>query len=409
MDCPIHSRFPLPLRHFGLAAAAYLAFAAAFFAGRHGLLGFDVRARYVLGFVHLFTLGFVSTTILGVMCQMIPSHGGTHLRRPLAAAGGFLLLALGLSWFVGELWGGDERYWRGAAVAGGAVLLYLSSLVPTLAAAQRDFTARHFAGSLASLALLALLGVTLAIDQQRGVVLPDGDAALVVHVHLALVGWVSLAIMGGSYRLFFPMALTRAESRLPGRLAYGLVAAGLAGLVVDQLILGRRATVLWAVLLAGGYGSFAWQLKPLLQRDWSWDIASAAALLGMAGGAAWTVLGLSLALGWLEDRWEARAAYVFCALLGWAAPWILGQSHKILPFLTWRVAEQAGKTPPPYEEMTLPWLSWLSLAALAAAVPCGVAGFLCERQAVLSAASALVLASAAAWAAQAAYVLRRLL
>lgn len=408
MQCPLHSRFPLPLRHFGLAAAAYLAFAAALFAGRGGLMGLDVDARYVLGCVHLLTLGFVSTTILGVMCQMIPSHGGTPLRRPWAAAGAFVLLAAGLAWFVADLWSRDERYWRGAAAAGAAMAVYLSSLGPTLARAKRDFTARHFAGALTSLALLAALGVTLALDRQRGVLLRDGDAALVAHVHLALVGWVSIAIMGGSYRLFFPMVLSRAASRRPGRLAYALVAAGLLGLTLDLLVFGKRAVPLWAGLLAAGYAVFAAQLKPMLDHEWSWDLPTAAAMTGMAGGALWTALGLGLALGWIEDRWEARAAYGFCALLGWAVPWIIGQSHKILPFLTWRAAAERGLRIP-YERMLLPWLSEASLAGAALAVPLAVGGLLAESQPFVSAACALVLASASAWAVQAAWILRRLL
>lgn len=53
--CPLRSamgRVPPPVRHFALASAAFLAFAAALFHGRARLMGFDVDARWALGQSH---------------------------------------------------------------------------------------------------------------------------------------------------------------------------------------------------------------------------------------------------------------------------------------------------------------------------------------------------------------------
>jgi hypothetical protein len=409
VSCPLERRagaLGLPLKHFLLASVGLLAFAAALFAGRARLMGFDVDARFALGCAHLLTLGCVTATILGVMTQMIPGHGGVPLRWPWAPRAALWLLAGGLAGFVGALWTGVEAYWIPAAALAAALALYLASLLGTLARASRDVTARHFAAALSALALVALLGAGLAVDRQRGLLFPDGDGALVAHVHLALVGFVSLTILGGSYRLFSPMALARAHSRLPSRAAALLLAGGTLGLAVDALWFGRSLARLWAALLAAGFAAFASQLVLLLRTKAELDLPSAYALLGMAGGALWCALGLGLAFGAIEDRWESRAAYALAALLGWALPWILGQTYKIMPFLVWRSACEGREGAPAYDELLLRPLAWAPLPALALGVPALAAGFLAERQAWLSVGAALVLAAALAHFLQAVRLVR---
>lgn len=411
-SCPLSAaapRFSLPLRHFALAAASFWAFAAALFAGRNALMGFSLDARWALGCVHLLTMGWLSVTILGAMSQMLPAHGGAALRRPWAPALGLVLLAAGLALFVGELWLGGGRYWRGAGLVAAALVCYLSSYVPTLAASpDLPFTERHFAAALAFLVALAALGVLLAVDRQRGVLLPSPDHALVAHVHLALVGWVTLSIIGASYRLFHPVALSRGIDRLPGRAAFALLAVGTAGLAADALWAGLRWPRLWALLLAAGYAGYLTQLRPLAKAKLRADPAMAFTLLGIVGGLVWMGLGFALAFGLIEDRWEARAAYGLSALLGWATPWVLGQAHKIFPFLVWRSVYAEGLDGPSFDALTSPALAWTALAALAGGWPLCVAGFLIESQPTLSAGIFLILACASAYAVQSALWLSHL-
>lgn len=404
-SCPLRSalpRFSLPLRHFALAAACFWAFAFALFLGRDRLMGFELDARWALGCVHLLTLGWLSATLLGALSQMLPAHTVEALRRPWAPALGFWLLALGLAAFVGEIWTGGERYWRGAALAGTALALYLSSYAPTLAAAPRlAFTERHFAAALAFLAALGLLGGLLAFDRQRGLILPDPDGALIAHVHLALVGWITLSILGASYRLFGPAAMARAENRGASRAAFALLAGATLGLSADALWFGLEWARLWAILLAAGYLAYLSQLRQLPRGGWKLDIPTAFAFLGLAGGLAWTVLGLALAFGFIKDAWEARAAYGLCALLGWATPWVLGQSHKIFPFLVWRSAYGQRPDAPSFDVVVgRPALAWGALLCLALGWPLSAVGLLLESQSALSAGLALVLACASAYALQ---------
>jgi len=400
----------LVLAHFAVAAVAFWVFAARFFMGSGRLLGFDFQARWALGLVHTATLGWVAMTLLGATLQMSSSHGGVALKSPRLAAAAWALLAGGLVVFVGLLWAGRERYWYGAALAAGGVTLYLVVLARTMAATRtRDVTFWHLSNGLAYLALLATLGVLLAVDRQRGLYLRDPEGTLIAHIHLALVGWVSTSIAGASYRLVPAISAYRSRvSRWPSRLLLAVLNLGVLGLAFDGLFLGRRHMPVWACCLAAAYALYAWQALRGPQPPLS--PSSAMTYVALGGGALWTALGLALAWGALPPDVEPRAAYVFAALLGWITPHILAQIQKILPFLVWLTLSKLvpAESLPSMQAFSSSKLAWAQVVLLAAAVPCGVAGFLLERRSLLAVSGAFLLGTATAYVLQVARALAAL-
>lgn len=407
----------IPLRHFAFAAAAFWVFAAAFAWGAFSrrLLGFDFQARWALGWVHTLTLGWVAMTLFGALCQLAPVLWETSLAWPGAAKAAWWLFGSGVAAFVGSLWAGAGPYWPAAVPLAGAVALYLCILVRTMAAAgPLDSTGRHLALALGYLLALALLGLLLAYDGQRGRVFSDPAGVLIAHVHLALVGWVSLSIIGVSYRLVAMFSLSHLDSKTPGRLALWLINAGLVGLSADALFLGRRRVGLWACLLAAGYLAYALQMRQLFRdRSRRIDPALAYTLAALAGGFAWTALGLALAFGWLPNETETRAAYVLCALLGWVSPFILGQIHKIIPFLVWlHIYSRRWKPPAPLPkvaDLSSERLAWAELALYVPGAAAAVAGFLLRSYPVLQAGSVLLLGAASLYVGGAAATVLQLL
>lgn len=397
----------IPMRHFASAAAAFWVFAAAFAWGAFGgrLLGWDFQAAWALGLVHTLTLGWIAMTLFGALSQMAPVLWETSLAAPGAVKAAWWLLAGGAAGFVGLLWAGSPRYWIPACAIVAAFTLYLFALAKTMASARHfDWTAKHLAISAGYLVSLAVLGLMLAWDRQRAVLFRDPSGALIAHVHLALVGWVSMSIVGVSYRLVSMFALAHIDSRTPGRLSLGLVNAALIGLAVDALFFRHRLIGLWAVVLSAGYAAYAWQMRRLFaERNRKIDPALAYTLAALAGGFVWAALGLGLAIGWLPDDNEARAAYVFCALLAWVTPFILGQIHKIVPFLVWlHVYSASWKPPTPLpriQDLTSERLAWLEFATFVPAVYLGIGGFLARSYPLLRASAALLLIAATLYAA----------
>ncbi len=394
----------VPLRHFALGSAAFLVFAAGLCLGADRLVGFGFEAKFALGLVHVLTLGWIAQTILGAWTQMISVHGET----PLASIGivktSWWLFAAGLGAFVVLLWSGSDRYWIAAALVYAGLLGELAVLGVTHArAVRRDWTWTHFTAALGWLSVLGLIGVLMAIDRHRGTIFRDPEGGLIAHVHMALVGFVTTTVFGAGYRLFPWVSMHQLRSKLAGRLSFILLQIGLGGLAFDALFFGRRLMPLWAILLAVSYLLYFSQLRPLLAGGATFDPSLALVLLGVAGGALWVTVGVGLACGWIKDEPSARAAYVYSALIGFFAPIILSQSHKIAPFLVWlHVYSPRQYTPPvkvpKIDDLTNRGLAWGEFFTLAVAVPLGTAGFWLERGDLVRFAGIYLFATAAFYA-----------
>ena len=404
----------LPLRHFALAAAAFLVFASGLLIGAPRLVDFGFQAYFALGLVHTLTLGWVAQTILGAWTQMIPVHGNTPLFSVRASKLGWWLFVVGAAAFVGALWTGSDKYWIPATLLYLGVLISLANLAVTHArAAQRDWTGLHFTAAFCWRAALGLVGVLMAVDRHRGTIFHDPEGGLIAHVHMALAGFVTTTIFGAGYRLFPWVSLHRLHSKWEGKLAFVLLQAATAGLALDCLFFGRRLMPLWACALAAAYLLYFAQMRPLLSSRPALEPSLAFVLLAIAGGALWVGLGTGMAFGWLVDDTNVRAAYIYAALVGFFTPVIFSQIHKIPPFLIWLHVYSPRQWTPPVkvpkiDDLSSRGLMWLEFFALLAAVPLGALGFYRESEALLRAAGTALLACAGIFAVNTALLLRHL-
>jgi hypothetical protein len=400
-------RLSPPLIHFTTAVLFLLIFAGALFWGRGKLLGFSFEARWALGLAHLLTLGVITMTMMGALGQLlpvvwlVPANDVQRWMRPAWA-----LFTVSLLLFVGTLWSGSSWYGIPALGLFSALGLYGVGFARAVFKVKTwDFVAVHVATSLGYLAVLALLGTLLAWDQQRGLLFPHPEGALIAHIHLALVGWVSLLICGVSYRLIPMFALSHDERKMPGRLAFALINIGLWGLALESLWGNRKGFPLWALLLAGGFVAYATQMKMIFsQRHRRIDPSLALTLVALGGGALWAGLGLGLAFGRWAGATGPRAAYILAALLGWALPFVVGQLTKILPFLVWLSAFHPSlRSPeegpaPTTQNLTRPSLTWAQVMLWPFALGGVVAGFFWENQTFLNIGAGLFVAIAVLFA-----------
>lgn len=394
----------LPMRHFILSAAAFLAFAAAFAFRTERFVGFGFDARFALGGVHLLTLGWITSAIFGALSQMPPSLWSVPLASQRAVRAAFAALALGLAGFVAALWTGREAYWLPAALLAASVFLYLANLAATMWRAPKlGWTGLHLAASAVFMGAAAVVGGLLAWDRQRGLLFSSPEGALVAHVHLALVGWVSLTIAGVSYRLVPALASFSGGPASEARAAFGLAVAGTSLLAADRLFGGSRLGAAPAWILAAAYVGYLAQFRRLaVIRPKPLDPSTCFTFGGALGGLAWASLGVGLATGLVEDGLESRSAYVFLALVGWATPWILAQVHKIVPFLVWLHVYSPREWRPPIEipkleDLTSRRLAWLEFAAWASGAPLAAWGLFNGSLPSARAGGALLFACAAAY------------
>jgi hypothetical protein len=411
---PARDRIPpfrLPGEHFA-AALAFLCAGAALlvWVAPDIALGLFPLPR-VAATTHLFTLGWLTTSIMGALYQFLPVSLGEPIRWRRLAEATFWLHVPGVALFVAGLLGSwPVMRTIGAGMFGTALLLFALNLAATLRRAEkRNLTWWALAGAAAFLVVTVALGCALALNLNNGFLGQRRFLALGVHVHVAALGWVFLVLMGVARRLLPMFLLSHAKSERWAWAGIGLVAGGVVWLVAFHHAGGLVAVVPTFVLAGSGAAAFLFHALRLYRGRSKPGLDPGMRLV--AAALAFQALALALApvalwRGYADPR--MAVAYVTALILGGLSLFVAGHYYKIIPFLTWfhRFGPLAGTRPLPkvvdlYNARTgdvagtllATGVLGLVVATLAGGPPGGVATVAARVAAVLFAAGAVTLAA----------------
>jgi hypothetical protein len=324
----------------------------------------------VAGVTHLFTLGWITTSIMGALYQFLPVALGHPIRSVRLAHVTFALYVPGLAAFVtGLVLMKSVVMLAGAATFGTGILLFAGNLAGTLhVSKRRDVTWWALACAAFFLVITLILGLALAGNLRWGYLGAGRVSAMGVHLHVALAGWVLLVMIGVGHRLLPMFLLSHGASDRFAKAAVALIAGG-AG-VLAFLHHAPRVVSYWlpAALIAAGCVSFLLQARAFYARrhrpvlDPGMRLAAAAlSLLAVAVALAAPVI-LSQATA------RTATAYVLAILLG-ISLFVAAHYYKIVPFLVWyhRFGPVAGKQKVPrVSELYSARLATAAAAALVA-------------------------------------------
>lgn len=306
----------------------------------------------VAGVTHLFTLGWITTSILGALYQFLPVALGVPIQSERWAHISFWLYAPGLALFVGGL----VRQWPelslpGAALFGTGLLVFLVNLTATLARAkERGLTWWSLVGATIFLSATVVIGITLAANLRWGFLGGSRFLALGVHLHLALAGWVLLVVIGVAHRLLPMFLLSHGAPEWPGRLAAILVGGGSLGLMLLHHFIPLTAIYLPAIMIGMGALAFVVQACLYFRHRVKRTLDPGMQLAAIAVG--FLVLGIGLAPLALARGLTApglMVGYVTTVIVGGFSLFVIAHYYKIVPFLVWyhRFGPLAGKRPVP--------------------------------------------------------------
>ncbi len=343
--------FRLPGEHFAAAFVFLAAGAAGAVAVAPDLALGGYPLPGVIAVAHLFALGWITTTIMGALYQFVPVALGEPIRSVRLGHAAFALYVPGLALFVSGLaFDVSVAMLAGAAAFGTGILAFAGNLLLTLRrSSRRDVTWWALAGADVFLLATLALGILLAGNLRYGYLAGERLAALGLHLHVALAGWVLLVIVGVAHRLLPMFLLSHGAGGRFAKASVTLLAAGSA-----TLLAGRgdapAAAGRWlpAALLAAGLACFLAQAaqffrhrhRPALDPG----MRLAAAALGLL--AAGLVLGLVAIATWSTPR--GYTTYVVALLLG-ITLFVAAHAYKIVPFLVWfhRYGRLVGRQPVP--------------------------------------------------------------
>jgi hypothetical protein len=364
----------LPGEHFAAALLFLLLGAAGVATHAADLAGGLFLTPRVAALTHLFTLGWITTSIMGALYQFLPVALDRPIRSVRLAHITFALYVPGLLLFIAGV--GLVRHpllLGGAAVMGIGTLLFIANLGATLrSAVRRDLTWWALALATFYLFVTLALGLALTGNLRWGYLGGGRISSLGVHVHVALAGWVLLVMIGVGHRLLPMFLLSHGAGDRFAKAAVALVAAG-AG-VLALLHHAPRPISYWlpAILIAAGCAAFllqarAWYAtrhRPAL--DPGMRLAAAAlCLLALA-----MVLAVPVIIG--ADRGNGAVAYVAAVILA-VSLFVVAHYYRIVPFLVWyhRFGPLAGRRPVPQVHDLY---SRRLAAAASAALAAGAAG-----------------------------------
>lgn len=297
---------------------------------------------HVAGVTHCFTLGWLSMTIFGAMYQLLPVALGVSIRSEAAGHVSFWMFAPGVALFASGVAFSSLllRYVGIVLISAGILCLVVNVALSLRRVVTRDVIWAAVAISLSFLTLTLLLGALLAENLHMGFLGNWRIRVLATHLHVALLGWVLMMIVGISHRLL-PMFLlahnadTRWTRRALSLLAAGVLVLG-CGLTVNHKI--PYLTLPWVglVLVEGGIACFLIQAtlffrarkRPRLDAGLR-HAATALVLLATTAALAPLVL-----ISGVEHR-NLDTAYVLLGLLGGLTLYVIGQFYKVVPFLAW--------------------------------------------------------------------------
>jgi hypothetical protein len=335
---------PVALRllagYFGLSLVGWLAAAAALVAAAPHLAAGDLGAAEPVLAVHLLALGFLPLAVSGGAFHLLPVLLRNPIRSERRLAVALPLLAAG-AWLVapGIAYDTPAALWPGAALLACGLGLVLVELGGIVVRAPRG---RLLVASRTGVALSlfhALAALTLG-----AVVFDHGDAPLLgashgrwllVHLHLAALGWLALLILAVG-RTLGPM-LALAPAAKPRRLPLEELALTLGLWLLSAGIAAAATPLAYAggALIVAALGRFA---ALIVRVGRTRRIEPEGPLLHLLAGALFlaqaAVLGFALLAG-VGPRDRGVAAYVLLLLLGWAAGVTLGHLPKLLSLSIW--------------------------------------------------------------------------
>ncbi|MEE8402226.1 MAG: cbb3-type cytochrome c oxidase subunit I, partial [Candidatus Hydrothermarchaeaceae archaeon] len=223
---------------------------------------FNFGTRIITAHAHLALLGWVSLIVMGAMSWMLPMTVMRDLENPKLLDLVFWLFNIGTVGFfagiVAQGFGGVAKAFAlivGLSVAAFAYLMLRTAMRNVkMQMTAKSTEGKFFKAAIVYFVASCAFGILMLFG--KGGIVPG---VKILHVHIALIGFVSVTIFGGMYHIIPMICWTRTVEKLAG--GKGTMPSSFKDLYSDRL-----ATVIFALLnigIVGFFFGFVMALHPL--------------------------------------------------------------------------------------------------------------------------------------------------
>ncbi len=297
----------------------------------------------LLGLTHIATLGWITMIIFGALFQLVPVVLQVKLYSEKLAEVQFWIYLSGLTGMVLSFFKFDTFYLTiFASLVSLAMLLFIFNITASMMKVKEwNITGTYIAAALFYLLLTVVAGIMMALNLYTPYFKTNHLEYLKLHAVLAFVGWVSMIIMGVSYKLIPMFSLSHGFSLNPARWVFGFINAGLILLIIEYH-LPQRTIMLssGAVLIAIGNLIFLYQVYLIMHSRVRriLDVGLTYSMVSFGIMLIATLLGVFLVFeNFLDPAYLSKLVllYGYLILFGYFSLIIIGQMYKIVPFLVW--------------------------------------------------------------------------
>lgn len=338
------------------------------------LLG-DPYREAVLAVAHALILGWIGSLIFGAGYQLVPVMSGASLWSRKLPWVHLVLHVVGLVWMLAAFtFAGPEAVNHGALVVYLGSLLFVGNLMATAGRLNRYEPANlTFYCAMLWLVLSGVLAVLILINRvAEAFAIPD-LILMIVHAHLGLAGFLLLALLGATLKLFTMFLRPKHQAGAASWTGCFLINIGLLFLFPAELYPGDALRVVATVAIAMGTLAYGWDILLLVRSRRSvfvfpyvTHLTGLGLLVLLLGSIVASMPGLQLGQQLPMQDW--MRTYFCLALFGPFTFAIFGMSFKVAPFLAWQLRVAPGEdlesNPSPKGWSRLPAAPLVLLAAL---------------------------------------------
>lgn len=327
----------LAVAYFGSALAFLLLGAAGLIAVAPDLAAGTFPLPAAIAVTHLFTLGWITLSMLGALHHFVPVALHTQLMPVRCAYVQLGLFVAGLLTFVaGEVLGIRAVVPAGAALLALALVLFAVRFTLALLRVSSNRTARALLVAGGFLLVTAAFGAVLAAEPVLGLLGDRRPSLVALHVHAALVGWVLLTVVAVAQRLLPMFLLTRAPGARLGAASLTLIAVGAIALLAFHSSPVMLRVWLPLLLVGAGLALFLVQVARVFGNSGVPELDPGMRFAGV--GLVFFAIALVLApfalrFGFADP--QRLVLYVGSSILAALGLFICGHYYRIIPFLVW--------------------------------------------------------------------------
>lgn len=295
----------------------------------------------ILAITHIATLGWITMIIFGALFQLIPVVLEVKLFSETLAEIQFWIYLIGAAVLVYCFWHFETGFYMNlsAILLNTAMFLFAFNIIVTFTFVKNwNITGLYLAAAIFYLIVTAIAGLLLAVNLGSPYIKVDHLQYLNLHAHVAFIGWISMVVMGVTYKLIPMFTLSHGYKLHFARWAFWLINAGLLG--INTIFHYENTTFLYYIftpMIAVGILLFLIQVSLIFKNRVRKKLdtglkftAYAYLMLGLT-----TVLGTFIAFIDYQNITNLTLIYGYMIIFGYLSMLIVGQMYKIVPFLVW--------------------------------------------------------------------------